>query len=115
MNCRRHKRTQDGLEREDKLFVRNLMLSFLGLNDCENQEEAKNWNVYERKTRKKELQTNQDNHGKWKYEDASAQNLKRLNNMPNIKVTENLTRKERDKVKEWQCKAEAKKSGNAKL
>ena len=32
-------------------------------------------------------------------------NLKRLKDIPNIKVTEDLTRKERDEVKEWQSKA----------
>ena len=35
-------------------------------------------------------------------------NLKRLKDIPNIKVTEDLTRKERDEVKEWQSKAEKK-------
>ena len=38
------------------------------------------------------------------------QNLKKLNGIKNIKVTEDLTRKERNKIKEWQEKAQTKNS-----
>ena len=36
------------------------------------------------------------------------QNLKKLNGITNIKVTEDLTRKERNKIKEWQEKTKTK-------
>ena len=36
------------------------------------------------------------------------QNLKKLNGITHIKVTEDLTRKERNKIKEWQEKAKTK-------
>lgn len=36
------------------------------------------------------------------------QNLKRLKGIPNMKMTEDFTRKERSKGREWQDKAEKK-------
>ena len=44
------KDTQEGRER-DKLFVGNIMSSSMGLK-CENQEDAKNRNIYDGETRK---------------------------------------------------------------
>ena len=44
------KDTQEGREREDKLFVSNIMSSSMVLQ--ENQEDAKDWNIYEGETRK---------------------------------------------------------------
>ena len=44
--------TQEGRERENKLFVSNIIIHG---NKCENQEDAKNRNIYERETRKEQL------------------------------------------------------------
>ena len=50
-------KTQDGLEREDKLFVRNIMSSFLSVKMSVKIKKTQR-NIYEKNARKEELQTN---------------------------------------------------------
>ena len=49
-------KTQDGLEREDKLFVRNIMSSFLSVKMSVKIKKTQR-NIYEKNARKEELQT----------------------------------------------------------
>lgn len=66
---------EDGFVREEKIFVRNMMSSFLKLNY--KPRNGKNSDVYERKTREEKLQIDQNNHGEGKYEDTSVLKLKK--------------------------------------
>ena len=92
---------KDTQEREDKLFV----MHGTELKIKKTQRIQIFTKVRQKKNNYRPIKITMENES---MKTQVLQNLKKLNGITNFKVTEDLTRKERKKIKEWQEKAKTK-------